>query len=52
MAKDLRKYGLAEKPNWFPGIRLKSANHKSLAWSWLTQYPQIGFDCRVKDAHS
>lgn len=27
MAKELRKYGLVEKPNWFPGIGLKSARH-------------------------
>ena len=24
MAKELRKYGLTEKPNWFPGLDLKS----------------------------
>lgn len=30
MAKELRKYGLVEKPNWFPGIGLKSTHHKSV----------------------
>lgn len=30
MAKQLRKYGLVEKPNWFPGLGLKSTPHASI----------------------
>ena len=30
MAKELRKYGLVEKPGWFPGIGLKSACYISI----------------------
>lgn len=33
MAKELRKYGLVENPNLFPGIGLKSAPHRSLVVS-------------------
>ena len=47
MAKELRKYGLVERPNWFPGTGLKSTPRKSVHGRGLTRHIQTGFDCRV-----